>query len=165
MEAQPTGPGVLGFEGFLHLPGPNPPRRSELGYFLEEVIMHVEKEAEPWHEIVDGQTPRQAVPHVLKSVGQRERQLLDSGGTCLAYVVSADADGIPPGHVAGGELHRVHHQTHGRLRREDVLVLGDVFFEDVVLKRAADVFQLGALLLGHHDEHGPDNSRRAVDGH
>ena len=69
------------------------------------------------------------------------------------------------GSSCAAELDRVGHQPHGRLRREEELLLRDVFLEDVVLQGAAQLLPAVALLLGRGDVHGPDDGRGRVDGH
>ena len=141
VKAQPVRAGVGRPEPAAHFLRPDAAGRPELGDFLEEVVVHIEEEAEPRREIVHRQPPFQPVPHILEAVGQGKGQLLHGVGAGLADVVAADADGVPARHIAGGELHRVGHQPHGRMGREDVFVLGDVFFQDVVLNGAAQLFQ------------------------
>ncbi len=80
-------------------------------------------------------------------------------------MVAADGDGVPQRHVARAVLDGVDHQPHRRLRWEDVLLLSLILLQDVVLQRAAQLFLGHALLLGRGDVHGPDDGRRAVDGH
>ena len=65
------------------------------------------------------------------------------------------------GTVLRAELHRVHHQPHRRLGREDEFLLRDEFLEDVVLDRAAQLVGAHALFLGGGDVHGPDDGGRA----
>ena len=61
--------------------------------------------------------------------------------------------------------HRIDHQPHRRLGREDVFLLRDVFLEDVVLGGAAQLVGAHALFFGGGDVHGPDDGRGRVDGH
>ena len=64
---------------------------------------------------------------------------------------------------AEGEL--VRDQPHRGARREDVLLLGDVFLQDVVLERAADPLPRRAVLLGDREVHRQRDRRRRVDRH
>src|SRR3712207_8629002 len=52
---------------------------------------------------------------------------------------SRDGDGVPLGHVLGGVDEHVLEDLHGRLRREEPLLLRYVLLEDVVLVRAAEL--------------------------
>ena len=90
--------------------------------------MYVEKEAESGGEVVYVQASGKARLDVLETVCQGKGEFLDSVGASLSNMVATDAYGVPPGDVLGGELHRIHHQPHGRSRRENVLVLGNVLF-------------------------------------
>ena len=69
------------------------------------------------------------------------------------------------GTVSEPNSHRVHHQPHRRLGREDVFLLRDELLEDVVLGGAAQLVGAHALLFGGGDVHGPDDGRGRVDGH
>ena len=158
-------PGVFGAESLLHLFGPDASGSSELADFFEEIVVGVKEETEPGREFVNLQTPVQSVADILETVGQRESQFLDGVGTSLPYMVATDADGVPAGYVTRGVFYGVSHQAHGRLRREDVLVLGDKFFEYVVLNGTAQLVQGSALFFCQSDVHGPDDRRRAIDRH
>ncbi len=102
---------------------------------------------------------------VGEAVGQRERQLLCGGRARLADVVARDRHRMPPGHLGGGELHHVGHDPHRRSWRVDVLLLGLVLLENVVLDRARQLRGGDAVVLGDGDVHGQQDRRRAVDGH
>ena len=56
-------------------------------------------------------------------------------------------------------------QPHRRTRREDVFLLRDELFQDVVLNRARERLPVGALLLGDDQVHREDHRRRRVDRH
>jgi hypothetical protein len=61
-------------------------------------------------------------------------------------VIAADRDRVPLRDALGAESHQVGDQAEVRLRREDPFLLGDVFLEDVVLERAAELGERDALL-------------------
>ena len=103
--------------------------------------------------------------HVGEAVGQREGQLLGGSGAGLADVVAGDGDGMPPGHRRSGEPDQIGDQAHRRPGREDVLLLGLVLLQDVVLNGAAESGPAHAVLLGHRDVHGHGNGGWTVDGH
>ena len=165
MEAQLVGAAVGGAKGIAHFLGPDAAGGPELADLLEEVVVHVEEEAEARGEVVDAQPPLLGVANVLEPVCQGEGQFLYGVGAGLPDVVAADADGIPARHVAGAEFHGVGNQPHGGAGWEDVLVLGYVFFENVVLDSAANLVQRSSLLLGQRQVHGPDDGGGGVDGH
>ena len=81
--------------------------------------------------------------HVLDAVGQGERQLLQRRRAGFADVVAADRNGIPARHVLSAVVEGIDDQLGARPRREDVLLLGDVLLEDVVLGRARTVCRAG----------------------
>ena len=133
--------------------------------FFKKVVADVEEEAEAGGEVVDLEAAVEAPADVLEAVAEGEGEFLDSVGACLADVVAADADGVPAGEVVGGVLDGVDDEAHGGPRGEDVLVLGDIFLEDVVLDGAAELFLGDALFFGGDDVHGPDDGGGGVDGH
>ena len=127
--------------------------------------MHVEEEAQARREVVNVQAALERPAHIFEAVGQRERQFLHGGAASLADVVAADADRVPLRHVLRAELDGIGHEAHRRLWREDEFFLRDVFFEDVVLQRAAQRRHRDALLFSGGDVKRPDDRRGAVDGH
>jgi hypothetical protein len=73
--------------------------------------------------------------------------------------------GLKRGRVARAEFDGIGDQPHGGTRRENVLLLRDVLFQDVVLQGAGKLRPIDPLLLGHHQVHGPQDGGRRVDGH
>src|SRR5262249_23277250 len=116
-------------------------------------------------ELIDRKAAADGPFDVFHAVAKGESELLDGGGAGFANVISADGDDVEFRRVLHAEFEGVNHQTHGRLGRVDVLLLRDVFLEDVVLKRAGDFLPVGALLLGDGEIHGPDDRGGRVDGH
>ncbi len=127
--------------------------------------MRVEEEREARNEVVDRKPCVDAVLDILEPVTQGERQLLQRGRTRFANVIAAHGNGVPLRHPLRAEPEDVSHQPHGWTRREDVLLLGDELFEDVVLNRPGDVLPVGALLLGDDEIHREDHRRRRIDRH
>ena len=122
-------------------------RRADrnLAISSKKSLWTLKKKLRPGSEIVHRHAPLDAMPDVFEAVGEGERQLLHRVAAGFADVVSADADGVEPGHVVGGEFDGVDDQAHGWMRREDVFVLGDVLFENIVLKGSAQRRGRGAL--------------------
>ena len=127
--------------------------------------MSVEEEGKPRCKVVDVHAAGDAPTHVLQPVAEGECQLLRGGGTCLPDVVTGDRNRIPLRHVLRAEFHGVYHQSHRRFGREDIFLLRDEFFENVVLDGAAQLVRTHALVLGCGDIHRPDDRGRRVDGH
>jgi len=97
VEAQHPRARVARGETLAHDAGPHPPRGSELGRLLEQVVVAVEEEGQAGSEPVDAEARPQRRRDVLDAVGQREGHLLDGGGPGFAQVIAADRDGVPPG--------------------------------------------------------------------
>ena len=127
--------------------------------------MRVEEEREPRCEVVDREPPLERPLDVREPVLQRERELLRRRRARLADVVAGDRDRVPQRHLARAELDHVRDEPHGRLGREDVLLLRDVLLEDVRLDRAAQRRARDALLLGDADVEGEQHRRGRVDRH
>src|SRR5438552_105376 len=121
----------------LDLARPDPPRRAELRDLLEEVVVHVEEERHPRHEIAHIETRGNAPLHVLEPVDEREGELLDRRRARLADVVAGDRDRVPLRHLARPETERVDDEVHRRPLGHDPLALRDVLLEGVVLDRPA----------------------------
>ena len=98
-------------------------------------------------------------------VGQREGQLLHRRRAGLLQVIGADVHRVPLRHLAVGEGDHVGGEPQRRLGREDVGAAGEVFLDDVVLRRALRAWRVDALLLGHRDIEREQPRRRRVDRH
>ena len=148
-----------------HGPSPDPSRRPELRDLLEEVVVDVEEEREPWSEAVHVQAPLYSPLHVLEAVPQRERQLLGGRGTGLPNVVAGDGDRVVLGRVLRAPLEHVDDAAQRRLRREDPGVLRLVLLEDVVLDGSSELIRRDALPLGRRHVEAVEDDGRPVDGH
>ena len=102
---------------------------------------------------------------VGEPVGQREGELLGGARSGLADVVAGDRHRMPARQLRRAEAHDVGHQAHRGPRREDVLLLGLVLLQDVVLEGARQRAPLDAGLVGDGDVHGEDRCRGRVDRH
>ena len=165
VEAQLERALVLGAVPLAHVPRPDAAGSAVLGDLLEEVDVGVEEERQPRRELVDVEPALDPGLHVGETVGEGERQLLRGGASGLADVVPADRDRIPVRDVAGAELDDVGHEAHRGPDRKDELLLGDVFLEDVVLQRSAELRVRNALLIRCREVHREEDRRRGVDGH
>ena len=154
---------VLGADPVPHHPRPQPARRPQFADFLEEIVLDVPEEGNPRCHEIRRQAALHGLGHVAMSRGEREGELLHRVGTCIANVIAGDAHRIVARHRLGRVLHRVDHQAHGLGRRIDVLVLGCVLFQDVVLTGAGDLFLRHAVLLAHRFVHADQHERRGVD--
>lgn len=101
----------------------------------------VKEETESRRKLIDMQSALDGRLDVCQPVGKGERQFLGGSCACFTDVIAADRYRIPLWHMAGGELNGIDDQTHRWFGREDILVLGDVFLQNIVLKRAAQLAQ------------------------
>ena len=165
VEAQHHGARVLGAEALFGEVRPHPARRAELRDLLDEVREGGVEEREARRELVEVEAGFERGLAVGDGVGEGERHLLDGGAAGLAHVVAADADGVPGRQVVLAPAEDVGDEPHRALGREDVGAAGDVLLEDVVLGGAADLREVGALLLGDRDVEGEEDRAGGVDGH
>ncbi len=121
-----------------HQVRPQLARRAILRDLLEKIVVRVEEEAEPGPKLIDFEAPLERPVNIFESIPQRERKLLRGSGTRLADMISADRNGVETGYAASSKFHRVRDQPHRGARRKDVLLLRDVLFQNVVLKRAGE---------------------------
>src|ERR1700719_2280870 len=136
METKRPGARVLRAKSFAHLLPPDAPSGAVLGDFLEKIVVRVEKERKQGREFVHCQTTVDTPLDVLDAVSQSERKLLDCSRTGLTDVITADRNRIESRRVACAEFERVDHQAQRRLGWIDVLLLRDIFLENVILEGA-----------------------------
>ena len=165
VEAHPGGARVLRAEALRHYPIPDLACGAILRNLLEEIVMRVEEEAEPRGEIVDGQATPQRPLDVLDAVIKRESQLLQRGRSCFANVVAGNRNGIEARRMARPKLDCVDDQAHRRSRRIQILLLCDVFLQNVVLQSARKQLPVRALALSDDQVHRPQHAGGRVDGH
>ncbi len=147
------------------LPRPDATGGAVLRDLLEEVEVRVEEEGEARRELVDVEAALDRRLDVGESVRQRERELLRRRRAGFADVVAGDRDRMEERHLARAELDHVDDEPHGRLGREDPLLLRDVLLEDVRLGGAAELVSRDALLLADADVEREHDRRGRVDRH
>ena len=103
----------------------------------------LKKKRQPGCELVDGEPGRQGRLDVGEPVGQGEGQLLGGRRSGFADVVARHRHRMEAGHLGRAEADDVGDQTHRRPRREDVLLLGLVLLQHVVLQGAAERARVG----------------------
>ena len=97
--------------------------------------------------------------------GERKRQLLHRRRAGLLQVVRADVHRIPLRHLPGGEQDRVLDQPHGGRRRKHVGAAREIFLDDVVLRRAGELFPRHVLFVGDRDVERQHPGGGGVDRH
>src|SRR3954470_19172983 len=94
MEAHQPGARLLGAKAVFHQAIPDLARGAIFRDLFEEIVMRVEEEAEARTEVVYVESATFCPLHVLDSVVNGERQLLQRSGAGFADVVSADRNGV-----------------------------------------------------------------------
>ncbi len=127
--------------------------------------MGVEEERKLAGELVDVQACSQRRFDIGNAVRQCKRHFLHGGRARFPDVIARDRDRIPVRYILGAEREDVCDQAHRWRGREDIRAAGDIFLEDIVLDRAAQLLHVDALASGHGDVHGKQDACRRVDGH
>ena len=138
---------------------------AELRDLLEDVVVAVEEEGEAGGEVVDAEPGVERRLHVGHAVGERERDLLHRAAALLAEVVAGDRHRVPLRDRVRAVGEQVGDEPHARLRRVDEVPAGDVLLEDVVLRGAAELLRIDALLLADELVEQQQHARGRVDGH
>ena len=144
---------------------PEAPRGAVLGDLFEQVVVRVEEERELRRELIHVQARLQRGLHVRDGVPQRERHFLHRRRAGLANVVAGNRNRVPLGQFAVAPGKNVRHNAHCRSERINVRAPRDIFLQDVVLDRAAQLPQVRALLFCHCRIEAQQDRRRRVDGH
>ena len=116
-------------------------------------------------KLVDVESGVDGALHISDAIGQGECDLLNRGRSGFAHVIAGDGNRVPLGDVLIRPGKQVGNDAHGLRRREDVRAAGDVFLEHVVLHRAGELADVGALAAGDGDVKRQQDRRRRVDGH
>src|SRR5215213_8808075 len=109
--------------------GPDAACGPELADLLEEIYVRVEEEAQTRGEVVHVEARFYTGIDVREAVGKGKSKLLGGRAPRFADMVARDRDGIPLRHVLCGVDEHVFEHTHRGPRREEPLLLGDVFLE------------------------------------
>ena len=170
MEAQLQTAFVGGTVPIAHPTSPDATGGPELPDLFEEIAVAVEEEAETGGEVVDVQAGSQRGLHVSEPIGQSEGKFLGGRRAGLPDVVAGNRHRIPARHFGGCKADDVGDQTYRWPGRKDVLLLGLVLLEDVILEGAGKAPPLDPSLLsdghvhGQQDRGGPVNGHRRRDG-
>src|SRR5580692_2123656 len=165
METHQPGALVLGPEPLLHHLIPDLARRPVFRDLLEEIVVRVEKEAEPRTKFVYVKAAPACPFDIFDAIIKCESQLLQRSRSGFANVISADRDCVKAWRELRSEFECVDYQTHRRRWRIDVFLLRYVFLENVVLHGSGNLFPVRALLFCHDQIHGPQHRSGRVDSH
>ena len=149
----------------LHFTRPQAPGGSEFGNLFEEVIVHVEEKGESRREGVHIEAGLHGRIHIGESVVECKREFLNGCRACLPDVVPADADRMPLGDLSGTVGDCIDDDRDVRFGREEPLLLRDIFFQNIVLNRAAESVERDAAFFCHGQIHGKEYRGRSVDRH
>ena len=165
VEAQAQRGRVLHLEPLAHQARPEPPRRSKLGDFLEQIVVGIEEERDARRYLFHLESGATGCLKVFQRIPQGEGNLLDRRRTRLANVVAADADAVPAWKVVPAVGEKICGDPQRGLRGVDVGAAGHVFLQHVVLDRPGQLFGGNTLLLPHGDVEAEENRCGGVDGH
>ena len=111
MEAEPHRPLIPGSKAPLHLMCPYTAGGSKLGHFLKEIVVTIEKEAQPGSELIDIQSTVHAQFNIGQSVSKSKGQFLNRGGSRLPNMVTTYTDGIPQRKMPCSKFKRITDET------------------------------------------------------
>jgi len=165
VEAEEKRARIFGSEAVTHDFGPEAASGAKFGDFFEEIAVGVEEEGKLRREFVDREAGVECGLNVGNTIGEREGDFLDRGGTRFADVITGDGDGVPFGKSIAAPGKNVGDDAHRGAHRIDVGSARDVFLEDIVLNGAGEFGEIGALFSCDGDVEAEKNCGRSVDGH
>jgi hypothetical protein len=124
-----------------------------------------EEKGELGGELVDIQSGIERCLHVIDPVGKREGEFLCGRGSGLADVIARNRDRVELRGLRRTELEDIRDDPHRRLRRVDVRIASDVFFQHVVLDGSPQLRAIDTLLVTDGDIHRQQDRSRRVDRH
>ena len=155
---------VFRVEGLDDL-GPKHAGGAHFRDFHEVVFPLRPEEREAGCEGVDIDACGDASAEVFPAIGEGVGHFKVGCGTGFLHVIAGDGNRVELRHLLRGELEDVGDDFHRWLGRIDVGVPHHVFLEDVILDRACELVEGGALFEGGDDVEGEDGKHRAVHGH
>ena len=165
VRTQTPGLGIGGPVLLAHEPGPDTPRRTELGDLFEEIVVHVEEEGETGYEGINIEPSSDAPFDIFKPIPQGEGEFLNGRRPCLSDMVSRDRDRVVPRCVLRAPLEHVDDAPQRGFRRKDPGVLSLILLENVVLYGAPELLRPDTLSLGRDYVETEKNDGRTIDGH
>src|SRR6266699_6508405 len=144
---------------------PHTASSAEFGNFFKQVVVAVEEKGQVTREGIYIESSINGSLNVCDGIGEREGDLLYSGGAGFAYMVAADADGVPARQVLGAIAEQVGDDAHGVLRWVNVGAARNVLFQDVVLHGTRELAHICSLLFGNGDVEGKQDTSSGIDGH
>src|SRR6266516_3933803 len=85
--------------------------------------------------------------YIANGVGKRKGYFLNRGRACLAYVIAANAYGIPTRKIRSAVAEHISDDAHRMLRGVDISATSNVLFQYIILHRARELAHLSALFF------------------
>ena len=104
-------------------------------------------------------------PHILEPVGQCKGRLKDGVRSGLHHVITADTDGIVPGHMLRAVPDNIRNDPHGGARRVYVRISREIFLEDIVLYGPRKLLLRDSLFLCRDDIPRETGKNGTIHGH
>ena len=137
----------IGGTKFFHDPGPHSSGRTEFGHFFKQIIMRIKKERETFAKYINIQAFFQCCFHISFSIAEGKSNFLYGRAACFPDMITRNGNGIPLWQFIAAPFKNIGDDAHGRFGRIDIGSPGGIFFQDIILNRARDFFQIGALLF------------------
>ena len=144
-------------------------KRAHLADLGDEAQPGIDEERDPPDHLAE--FLRRALARGLDRVedadrgGERKGELLHRRRPRLLQMIRADIHRIPFRHLLGREQDHVLGEPHRRRRREHVGAAGEIFLDDVVLRRAGEFLAGDALFVGERDIERKEPRGGGVDRH
>ncbi|MPN21900.1 hypothetical protein SDC9_169282 [bioreactor metagenome] len=153
MEAQHPGFGIFGAKALAHDLRPQAAGGPEFGHLFQKVIMGRKEEGQLRGKMVYFQAGTDGCLDVFNGIGQGKGHLLHGRGPGFPDVIARNADGVPVGHFFFTILEDVRDQAQTGCGRENISSPRYIFFKDVILDGAAQLFGGHALFLAYGNVH------------
>ena len=127
--------------------------------------MRVPKERQPRRKCINVETGRLGRLDVGNSIGKSERNLLDCRRTSFTNVIAGNGNRVPARKVLRAVGEGVDNESHGLAGWVDVGSASDVFLQDVVLNRSANLWTWHTLLFRNELVHEEKRRGSRVDRH
>ena len=165
MEAQLPRLGIFSAVHIAHAARIDAAGGAELADLFEEIDVRVEEKRKTRCKGIDVHARFHGRLDIGKAVGKRKGEFLHGRRARFADVIPRDRDRVPEWHLIAAELHHIDDHAHVRTRGKDPLFLGDIFFEDIGLQRAAELGARDAFVLRRDDVLREGDRGRTVDRH
>src|SRR6267378_3357554 len=165
VETEHQGTRIFCSETFRHDAGPETAGGAVFGDFFQKIVVGIEEERKLRGEFIDAEPGVERSLDIGDAIGQREGDFLDGGGAGFADVVTGDGNGVPLGKIVATPCENVRDDAHRGAHGIDIRTAGDILLQNIVLHRAGEFLQAGALPFRNGYIETKQDCGGGVDGH